>query len=140
MIRRAGSGGRGTAVGVATLVVLAVFVAACAGPSETPPPAAFTPPPAITAGAGASASRDAPESPIAGRVTSVDATGLTQVKGFTLRTATGRDLKFVIGTLDNGDEFPPGHLTEHLAAAAPILVFFKAVDGQLVVYHMEDAG
>ena len=114
-------------------------VAACSGSDETPPPAAFTPAPTSTTGSGA-ASQDAPESPIAGIVTSVDATGLTQVKGFTLRTATGQDLTFVIGTLDDPVDFPAGHLTEHMAAAAPILVFFKVVDGQLVVYHLEDAG
>jgi len=127
-----------TALLVAVLV--AVIVAACAGPSETPPAAAFTPPPASSAGSGLTASQDLPESPIAGIVTSVDATGLTAVKGFTLRTAQGQDLTFVIGTLDNEKDFPPGHLTEHLAAAAPILVFFKVVDDKLVVYHLEDAG
>ncbi len=46
----------------------------------------------------------------------------------------------MIGTLENGDEFPPGHLAEHLAAAAPILVYFRVQDGKLVVYRLEDAG
>ncbi len=36
--------------------------------------------------------------------------------------------------------FAPGHLTEHMASAAPVLVFFKVVDGKLVVYRLEDAG
>jgi hypothetical protein len=125
---------------VLVVATLAVVAAACSGAADTPPPAAFTPGPSVTGSPGVSASQDLPESPVAGTVTSVDATGLTQVKGFTLRTQGGQDLKFVLGTLDNQADFPPGHLAEHLAAAAPILVFFKVVDGQLVVYHLEDAG
>ncbi len=128
------------------LVVLGSLAAACGGAAETPPSAAFTPPPRssdvpATAGSpGPLDSADLPESPVAGVVTSVDATSLTNVKGFTLRTTTGDDLTFVIGTLENGDEFPPGHLAEHLAAAAPILVYFRVQDGKLVAYRLEDAG
>jgi hypothetical protein len=128
------------------LVLLGLLVAACAGAAETPPGAAFTPPPrssdlpATSASAGPLDSADLPESPVAGVVTSIDATSLTDVKGFTLRTTTGDDLTFVIGTLENGDEFPPGHLAEHLAAAAPILVYFRVQDGKLVAYRLEDAG
>ncbi len=128
------------------LVVLGSLAAACSGAAETPPNAAFTPPPrssdvpATAASPGPLDSADLPESPVAGVVTSIDATSLTNVKGFTLRTTTGDDLTFVIGTLENGDEFPPGHLAEHLAAAAPILVYFRVQDGKLVAYRLEDAG
>jgi hypothetical protein len=81
-----------------------------------------------------------PQSPVAGVVISIDSQGLAKVHGFTLRTRSGVDLKFVIGLLDNGADFPPGHLAEHQATLQPILVWFKVEDGKLVVYHLEDAG
>jgi hypothetical protein len=119
-------------------VLVAILVVGCAAVGETPPPAAFTPPPAASVTPGPSAS-ETPGSPVAGIVTSVDSSGLTQVKGFTLRSVAGEDLTFVMGTLENGDEFPPGHLAEHMASADPILVFFRPTDGKLVVYRLEDA-
>jgi hypothetical protein len=79
-------------------------------------------------------------SPVAGVITSIDSQGLDKVNGFTLRTRSGVDLTFVIGQLDNGAEFPPGHLAEHQASLEPVLVYFKAEGGKLVVYHLEDAG
>jgi hypothetical protein len=82
----------------------------------------------------------APKSPVAGVITSIDSQGVDKVKGFTLRTRSGVDLTFVIGQLDNGVEFPPGHLAEHQASLEPVLVYFKAEGGKLVVYHLEDAG
>jgi len=80
-----------------------------------------------------------PRSPVAGVVTSIDSQGLDKVKGFTLRTRSGIDLTFVIGQLDNGVEFPPGHLAEHQASVQPVLVYFNVEGGKLVVYHLEDA-
>ncbi len=124
---------------VALALVVTAVLAACSGAAETPPAAAFTRPPVSSAQAGQPTSSDLPDSPIAGVLTSIDATGLTEVHGFTLRTVTGQDLTFTMGTLENGDEFPPGHLNEHLAAAAPVLVYFKVQDGKLVVYRLEDA-
>ena len=81
-----------------------------------------------------------PDSPVAGIVLSVDSSGLNDVRGFTLRSNSGETLTFVIGQLENGDEFPPGHLAEHMAAASPILVFFREENGELVVFRIEDAG
>jgi hypothetical protein len=81
-----------------------------------------------------------PRSPVAGVVTSINSQGLDKVKGFTLRTRSGVDLTFVIGQLDNGADFPPGHLAEHQASLEPILVWFKTEGDKLVVYHLEDAG
>ena len=81
-----------------------------------------------------------PDSPVAGIVVDITSAGLNQVTGFTLRTNTGETIQFMIGTLENGDEFPPGHLKEHQAAASPVLVFFREANGQLVVYRIEDAG
>ncbi len=124
---------------LAVVVIVAAVLAGCSGAAETPPVAAFTRPPASSIQAGAPTASDLPDSPIAGVLTSIDATGLTEVHGFTLRTVAGQDLTFVMGTLENGDEFPPGHLNEHLAAVAPVLVYFKVEDGKLVVYRLEDA-
>jgi hypothetical protein len=131
---------RPLALALVGAVVLGLVVAACGGAADTPPVAAFTPPPRGSASATAAASEEVPRSPVAGNVTSIDSTGLTEVKGFTLRTVGGEDLAFVIGTLENGDEFPPGHLAEHMAAAAPIYVYFRVENGVLVVYRLEDAG
>jgi hypothetical protein len=108
-------------------------VPASAGPSATDSSA-----PGGTASD--SASPGIPDSPVAGIVVGVDSAGLDQVSGFALRTNDGETIQFKIGTLENGDEFPPGHLKEHQTTAAPILVFFKAENGQLVVYRIEDAG
>jgi hypothetical protein len=78
-------------------------------------------------------------SPLTGVVTGVEATGLTKVTAMTLRTADGAQTTFRIGILENGVEFPPGHLTEHMATLAPVRVFFREEDGALVVYRLEDA-
>lgn len=78
-------------------------------------------------------------SPLTGVVTGIEATGLTKVTAMTLRTADGTQTTFRIGILENGAEFPPGHLTEHMATLAPVRVFFREEDGALVVYRLEDA-
>jgi hypothetical protein len=131
---------RPLALALVGAVVLGLVVAACGGAADTPPVAAFTPPPRGSASATAAASEEVPRSPVVGNVTSIDSTGLTQVKGFTLHSVGGEDLTFVLGTLENGDEFPAGHLAEHMAAAAPIYVYFRVENGVLVVYRLEDAG
>jgi hypothetical protein len=122
------------------LLTLAFTLAACGGSATTPSPFLGTPLPASPTGPGASASPEIPGSPIAGVVTSIDSAGLDQVHGFTLQAMNGSTFTFVIGTLENGADFAPGHLTEHMAAAAPVLVYFRVVDGKLVVYRLEDAG
>jgi hypothetical protein len=90
-------------------------------------------------GASASPSSSVPSSPVDGIVLSVQSEGLTKVKGFTLRTINGQVLTFTLGTLENGDQFAPGHLGEHQATALPVRVFFRQENGQLVVYRLEDA-
>lgn len=123
------------------VLALAAVVAACSSPVQTPPDASEEASAAVTAAASPAASATpAPESPVAGVVIAVDSGGLNDVRGFTLRSSVGDDLVFTLGELENGDEFPPGHLAEHLAAASPVLVFFRNENGQLVVYRIEDAG
>lgn len=131
-------------VGASRIVALALAVGAIAagcsgGTAPTPPTGGITPAPVSSDVPGASASAAIPESPVAGVVTSVDAVSLTEVRGFTIISAAGQTLTFTIGTLENGDEFPPGHLKEHMASATPILVSFRQENGALVAYRLEDA-
>jgi hypothetical protein len=128
----------------AVLLALAVAgsAAACAGPAGTSSPSAVASEAPSDSGAESSETPAVviPTSPVAGIVIAVDSAGLDQVKGFTLRTNDGSSVVFTLGTLENGDEFPPGHLKEHQAAASPVLVFFRQENGQLVVFRIEDAG
>jgi hypothetical protein len=127
--------------GLAALaLVLAVALGACSSPAQTPPDLpddSGTPTASAVGSPGASI---IPESPVAGIVIKVDSQGLDDVRGFTLRSSAGDQLEFKIGQLENGDEFPPGHLTEHMAAASPVLVFFRMENGELVAFRIEDAG
>jgi hypothetical protein len=120
-------------------------LAGCGSGTPTAAPATAAPVSAAPSAADSAAPSDAsgapvPDSPAAGIVVDITSAGLSQVTGFTLRTNSGETIQFMIGTLENGDEFPPGHLKEHQAAASPVLVFFREANGQLVVYRIEDAG
>ena len=69
-----------------------------------------------------------------GILTDIDSEGLTRVTGFRLRTDDGQEIAFKIGTLENGAEFPPGHLAEHMATSSPVRVYLpRATAGSLVV-------
>jgi hypothetical protein len=101
----------------------------------------------LTAGAamllGGTTLRD-PTSPsgaqdVVGVIVAVDATSLTQVHGFTLRTPGGATIAFTIGQLENGDEFPPGHLVEHQANAQPVRVWYRVEGSARVAIRLEDA-
>jgi hypothetical protein len=103
---------------------------------------------AVVAGLGAAAailgSGPAPGRPdnlptIDGIVTSVDSAGLGNVKGFRLRTADGRTLSFGLDLLRDGVQFPPGHLTEHLATSSPVRVWYQGSDDQLQAVWLADA-
>jgi hypothetical protein len=122
--RLAGPAGAALAVGL--------LVAGCGSSSATPvpasaPPSAVAPSPALA-------------SPVTGVVVSVDSAGLSKVTGFTLRLPDGTQQAFRIGVLENGAEFPPGHLQEHALTAAPVRVSFRREGADLVVYRIEDAG
>jgi hypothetical protein len=79
------------------------------------------------------------QSPVDGIVLSVDAASLTDVRAFTLRTSNGQSLDFTLGTLENATQFSPSHLKEHQATSLPIRVWFQLVNGERVVYRLEDA-
>jgi hypothetical protein len=125
---------RGTAAGAC--LALAVVAAACSPtPSTTPGPVGTA---SLSVPASGTPVVDA-TSPIDGVLTDIDSEGLTQVTGFTIRANDGRSITFKIGTLENGAEFPPGHLAEHLATSSPVRVYFRAEGPDLVVYRLEDA-
>ena len=128
---------------IALLIAVPIVFASCNSTAATPAPTATPPAPSAsesTAPSDASTGPVVPDSPVAGLVVAVDSAGLDAVKGFTLQTNDGVTIVFTLGTLENGAEFPPGHLKEHQASAAPVLVFFRQSNGQLVVYRTEDAG
>jgi hypothetical protein len=74
-----------------------------------------------------------------GVVIAVEAVSLTDVRAFTIRTADGRTIVFRVGVLENGAEFPPGHLGEHQATAAPIRVTYRDDGGEHVAIRLEDS-
>ena len=121
---------------VATLAVAVALVPGLAGcgPAITPD---VTPAPSPASSAASTPA--VPASPVTGVLLGVTAEGLADVKGFRLRTGDGQEIDFEIGTLENGVEFPPGHLAEHLASSSPVRVFFRPDGDCLVVYRIEDA-
>ncbi len=130
---------RREAATVAVVIMLAVSAVSCT-PSATSTPG--------QAGSGSigsplvetpAAGDPVPASPVTGILVGIQSSGLTQVTGFDLRTAAGEELTFRIGILENGAQFPPGHLAEHLATSTPVRVFFSVQEGDLVVYRLEDA-
>ena len=74
-----------------------------------------------------------------GIVVSVQATGLSNVQGFSIRTQDGRTVDFRIGRLETAATFPPGHLAEHTVTLAPVVVTFVERDGTRVAVRIEDA-
>jgi hypothetical protein len=75
-----------------------------------------------------------------GVIVAVDAAGLNDVRGFTLRVAGGTILDFSLRALENGTQFPPGHLVEHQATAAPVRVFYRMAGNDRLAIRLEDAG
>jgi hypothetical protein len=150
---------RGRRVRPAAGIALALGVAGCVvGLAACAPAAVVTLGPLATASIGTGASATSGDSsaapgdesatpadssadlvsPVVGVLTHIDATGLSQVTGFTLRTGDGRSVDFRLGILENGSDFPPGHLAEHLASSAPVRVSFRRNGADLVVYRLED--
>ncbi len=79
-------------------------------------------------------------SQVEGVIVAVDSSGLADVRGFSLRQVGGEILEFRLGELENGDEFPPGHLSEHQATAEPVLVFYRMEGKERFAVRLEDAG
>lgn len=92
---------------------------------------------------GDSSGGDAPSpsgaSEVVGVIVGVDAAGLGDVRGFTLRTGDGTILAFGPDRLQNGTEFPPGHLAEHQATAQPVRVRYVEDAGTLPALRIDNA-
>jgi hypothetical protein len=149
--------GRRLAILIGCLLIVAAGCAVSSSPG-TSPSRTIRPSDATSASTG-------PTSPVVGTVASVDppaaspapspakatpkpSKGATPrpspsakpVTGFTLETTGGTILTFVIGELDNADEFPPASLYDRQASEDPIRVFFTVDGDTLTVTHIEDAG
>jgi hypothetical protein len=83
--------------------------------------------------------RQPPAKSEVGVVVFVDSVTLTDVRGFAIRTAAGETIMFRVGQLENGAQFPPGHLGEHEATAMPIRVTYRDEAGEHVAIRLEDA-
>lgn len=76
---------------------------------------------------------------VEGVVVSVRSTSLADVSSFTIRTSDGMLIEFGLEALENGAEFPPGHLTEHAATSAPVVVTYRDVAGRHLAIRIVDA-
>jgi hypothetical protein len=99
---------------------------------------------AITGGAALILGSPGPDGPpdterIEGVVVEVVAVSLTDVRTFKLRTADGRVLDFELSELQNGVQFPPGHLAEHQATAQRVRVWYRGGIDSLLAIRLEDA-
>ena len=69
----------------------------------------------------------------------VDSEGLTDVRGFGLRTDADADMQFSLERLQNGADFAPGHLVEHQASSQPVVVWFESDGGINYALWLADA-
>lgn len=74
-----------------------------------------------------------------GVIVAVDARSLGDVRSFTIRSVDGMMTVFDLERLENGAEFPPGHLVEHQATAEPVRVWYRDVEGVHYAIRIEDA-
>ena len=74
-----------------------------------------------------------------GVVVAVEATSLSSVQGFSIRTQDGRTLDFRLGTLENAAQFPPDHLALHKVTLVPVRVTYIDESGGPVAVRLDDA-
>jgi len=74
-----------------------------------------------------------------GVVVAVQATSITSVQGFSIRTADGRTIDFRVGTLENATQFPAGHLAEHKVSLQPVRVTYIDDGSGPVAVRLDDA-
>ena len=74
-----------------------------------------------------------------GVVIAVEATSLSSVQSFTIRTQDGRTVEFRVGTIENAAQFAPSHLAEHKVTLVPIRVTYVDEAGGPVAVRLEDA-
>jgi hypothetical protein len=83
--------------------------------------------------------RPAGTTDMTGVVVAVDSHGLADVRGFTLRLASGELVDFSLRALGNAAEFAPGHLAEHHATAEPVRVWWRMDGAERLAIRLEDA-
>ena len=78
---------------------------------------------------------------VTGVVTSVDASSLTKLNGFTLHTDDNRTLVFKVAPdadRDPQNGFVAGHLRTHALAATKVKIFYREENGELLAFRLED--
>ena len=75
---------------------------------------------------------------VVGVVVGVAGEGLADIRGFRLRVEGGDILDFDLRALENGSEFPPGHLAEHQATADPVRVWYTVDGADRLAIKVED--
>lgn len=78
-------------------------------------------------------------SEVVGVIVAVESQGLGDVRGFTLRQDGGAQLDFDLRALENGAQFPPGHLAEHQATAERVRVWYRVDGNDRLAIRLEDA-
>jgi hypothetical protein len=74
-----------------------------------------------------------------GIVVAVEATSLSNVQSFSIRTTDGRTVDFRVGTIEDATQFPPGHLAEHKVSLRPVRVTYVDSANGPVAVRLEDA-
>ena len=75
-----------------------------------------------------------------GVIVAVDGEDLDDVRGFSIRrNGDGAIVEFGLAELQNGTEFPPGHLAEHQVTAEPVRVHYRDEGGTLQAIRVDDA-
>ena len=94
---------------------------------------------AVSVGGGVAGCSPAEQS-VSGLVIQVNGTSPSAISSFVLRTADGRLITFMVGpvTFDQ-QSFPPEHLREHQALAAPVIVTYRVENGANVAVKLADA-
>jgi len=94
---------------------------------------------ALAVAAGVATSRPPGTSEVTGVVVAVEGQGLGDITAFTLRIPGGELQTYSLRALQNGTAFPPGHLAEHQATAAPVRVWFRIEGEERLAIRIEDA-
>jgi hypothetical protein len=94
---------------------------------------------AVSGPATASPSPPGDSATVDGIVVGVDATGLSNVTSFRLRTDDGRTLTFGLRELRDRVNFPPGHLNEHVANSVRVRVWYREDPTGLQALWLDDA-
>jgi hypothetical protein len=74
-----------------------------------------------------------------GVVVQVESGGLASVTAFTIRTLDGDLVRFGLAELRNAAAFPPAHLSEHIATAVPVRVWYREAEAGREALWLEDA-